>query len=158
MTNHRLLPLLLALSTAPLAAQGEAPLRVSHVPAVVKYGKWVLIGAAVGFGLKAEDAHRDADRAFNRLERYCLQDEARCDQSPDGRYLDSHSESLYQTSLRRDRQARGWLVGGEGALVGAVGLFIWELTRPKRPPENIPFHPEIQVTPGVSRLKLQVRF
>jgi len=153
--------LLVALATTPsgpLVGQQRDSLWTRSSPFLVKYGKWATLAAAVGMGLKAADAHRDADRAFDRLEDYCRADPARCNQTPDGSYADPTAESYYQTSLRHDRRARRWLVGGEVVLLGTAGLFVWELTRPKRLPENIPFEPEISVLPHQSRFGLRIGF
>lgn len=149
----------LLLVQAPLAAQQPADsLFVRHSPALVKYGKWVALAAAVGMGLKASAAHEDAQDAFDRLERYCNVDELRCTQRPNGSYFDPVSEGYFQTSLSRDRHARGWLLGGEAALVGAAGLFVWELTRPKNRPRNIPFEPTVQLIGARTRFGVSVAF
>jgi hypothetical protein len=92
------------------------------------------------------------------LESRCLQAPERCDLGPGGSYLDPEIEGLYQTSLRYDRTARGWLIGGETALAGAAALFVWELTRPKGRPENIPFEPEVKSLRGATGLGLRVPF
>lgn len=141
------LVLLLGLAAAPaLGAQAADSVFAARrgSPFVVKYGKWLSLAAAVGMGLKASSAHHDADRAYDRLELYCLADETRCDLGPNGRYLDPVTERYYQTATKADRRARGWLLGGEAALLGAAGMFVWELTRPKHRPENIPFEPELR--------------
>jgi hypothetical protein len=130
----------------------------SGSPALVKYGKWLTLAAAVGMGIKAADAHDNADRWFDRLERYCDIDRTRCDQTPNGTYIDPTAERYYQRSLHHDRVARRWLLGGEITLIGTAGLFVWELTRPKRLPENIPFEPEIRVLPHQTRFGLRVGF
>jgi hypothetical protein len=54
--------------------------------------------------------------------------------------------------------ARGWLIGGETALAGAAALFIWELTRPKGRPRNIPFEPEVRSMRGATGLGLRLAF
>lgn len=41
------------------------------------------------------------------------------------------AERYYQSSVQADREARSWLVGGELALVGTLGLFVWELSGPR---------------------------
>ncbi len=151
-----LLPLLVA---QPLAAQQPPDsLLVRGSPSLLKYGKWAVLASAVAMGIKAAAAHRDADRAWNRLEDYCSVVTSRCDQGPGGDYLDPVSEGYYQTSITRDRHARGWLVGGEAALLGAAGLFVWELSRPKVPPRNIPFEPTMEVERHATRLGIAVPF
>ena len=144
---------LLTLTPGPLAAQEASP-----SPPLVKWGKWALLGGSITMNLLAADAHDAANEAFALIEDRCAADETRCITSDDGSYLDSETESLYQQSLRYDRRARGWLVGGQGALVGAAALFIWEFTRPKSLPKNIPFEPEIEVGVRETRLGLRVGF
>jgi hypothetical protein len=134
----------------PAQAQGLSPL--------VKYGKWVLVAGSVGMNYLAIRAHNRAEDAFDALESRCLQSRDRCNLGPGGSYLDPEIEGLYQTSLRYDRTARGWLIGGEAALAGAAALFIWELTRPKGRPDNIPFEPEVQSLRGATGLGFRIGF
>jgi hypothetical protein len=142
---------------ASLAAQRSDSLLV-RTPVVVKYGKWVTLAGAVGMGILSAQAHNSADRAFDQLRRYCFVDTARCDQTGNGSYLDPVAEGYYQSSLRHDRHARRWLVGGEVTLMATAGLFVWELTRPKRPPRNIPFEPTLAVTPEQTLLGIRATF
>src|SRR6476659_6571293 len=113
-------------------AQAQGPL--------VKYGKWAVLAGSVAMNYLALRSHNRADDAFSALKSLCV-DRSRCDLGPDGSYLDPQSENLYQTALHYDRIARGWLLGGEAALAGSAALFVWELTRPKGRPGNIPFEP-----------------
>ena len=132
--------LTLMLLTSPAQAQGLKP--------VVKYGKWVLVAGAAAMNYLAIKAHNRAEDSFDELETLCFHSRQRCALGPDGSYLDPAAEDLYQSSLRYDRIARGWLIGGESALAGAAALFVWELTRPKGRPGNIPFEPEIRSIRG----------
>ncbi|MEO8139783.1 MAG: hypothetical protein ABI742_09060 [Gemmatimonadota bacterium] len=154
----RLSLLCLTLAATPLAAQQPDTSWKRQTPMVVKYGKWATLALAVGMGLKASAAHHDADRAFNLLSSYCLTDPTRCNQGPGGRYIDPVAEGYYQASVRSDRHARGWLLGGEGALLATAGLFVWELTRPKQPPKNIPFEPTVTVVGAVTQFGVRVAF
>ena len=140
----------LTLLAGPAQAQGLSPL--------VKYGKWALVAGSVGMNYLAHRAHNRAEDVFDALEVQCQLDRSRCTLGPDGSYLDPEIEGLYQQSLRQDRIARGWLIGGEAALAGAAVLFIWELTRPKGRPENIPFEPEVRSMRGGTGLGLRVKF
>jgi len=117
-------------------AQGLSP--------AVKYGKWALLAGAVGMNYLAVRAHDRADNVFDILEAQCAEQRERCALGPAGSYTDPGIEGLYQTTLQHDRRARWWLIGGETALVGSAALFIWELTRPKHRPDNIPFEPEVR--------------
>lgn len=128
--------LLLLLATGGAEAQGLSP--------AVKYGKWVLLAGSIGLNYLAVRAHNSADDAFDALEAQCTAVQERCAIGPSGTYSDPAIEDLYQTSLRYDRRARLWLIGGETALIGSAALFIWELARPKDRPGNIPFEPEVR--------------
>lgn len=146
------------IAVAPLPAQQIDSSLVRGTPTLVKYGKWATLAAAIGMGIRAADAHHDADRAFDRLSQYCVADQARCQQSASGSYLDPQAERYYQSSLGNDRTARRWLLGGEITLLGTAGLFVWELTRPKHPAHNIPFEPTIRVTPEHTSFGLRTAF
>ncbi len=150
---------LLATPVAPVAAQQrDSVWTTSGSPRLVKYGKWLTLAAAVGMGIKASSAHQDGDRSYRQLKAYCDIDRSRCDQTAAGGYIDRTAERYYQRSLHHDRVARRWLLGGEITLIGTAGLFVWELTRPKRLPDNIPFEPEFSVTPYDTRFGLRVGF
>ena len=132
-------------------AQGLSP--------AVKYGKWVMLAGSIGMNYLAVRAHDRAENSFNALESRCGEDQARCTLGPSGAYADPEIEGLFQTSLRYDRRARLWLIGGETALAGAAALFVWELTRPKRRPDNIPFEPEVRsLRAGGTGLGLRLAF
>jgi hypothetical protein len=140
----------LTLLAGPAQAQGLSPL--------VKYGKWVLVGGSAAMNYFAIRAHNRAEDAFDVLEAQCEGAHSRCNLGPDGSYLDPEIEDLYQQTLRHDRIARGWLIGGETALAGAAVLFVWELTRPKGRPDNIPFEPEVRSMRGGTGLGLRLAF
>ena len=138
------------LLSTPAQAQEPSPL--------VKYGKWVLVAGSAAMNYLALEAHNDAEDSFDELESRCFDDPSRCDLGPTGSYTDPEIEGFYQTSLHYDRVARGWLIGGQTALAGAAVLFIWELTLPKGPPENIPFEPEVRSLYRATGLGLRVQF
>ena len=110
----------------------------------VKYGKWVLLAGSLGMNYLAVRAHNRAEENFDVLESRCGVAQERCALGPGGTYADPEIEDLYQISLRYDRRARLWLIGGETALAGAAVLFVWELSRPRGRPDNIPFEPEVR--------------
>ena len=141
------LVLLLLCSAGAAAAQRS--------PAPVKYGKWAVLAGSIGLNILAADAHRDADRVFEEIEARCEADATLCGVA-DGAYADPVNEALYQETLRLDRRSRTFLVTGEAAFLGAAALFIWEFARPKAPPDNVPFEPEVSVRNGVTRLGLRV--
>lgn len=142
------------LSVGLLAGRAEA----QGLSPAVKYGKWILLAGSIGMNYLAFQAHDQADKAFDDLETRCLQTHARCAVGTEGAYTDPEIESLFQTSLRYDRRARRWLIGGETALAGAAALFVWELARPKRRPGNIPFEPEVRSLRQATGLGLRMAF
>ena len=146
-----LIVMVFLLVSSPAQAQGLSP--------VVKYGKWALLAGAIGMNYLAVRAHDRADNVFDVIEAECTSDQERCALGAGGVYADPALEGLYQTSLRYDRRARLWLIGGESALVGSAALFIWELARPKNRPDNILFEPELRMMPaGRTGLGLRMAF
>ena len=91
--------LVLVLLAGPAEAQGP----------VVKYGKWLLVAGSIGMNYFALRSHNRADDAFDALKDQCLPEHAKCALGSDGQYVNPAIEGLYQSSLRYDRQARGWL-------------------------------------------------
>lgn len=147
--------LALSAGAAPVRAQEASP---GSGP-LIKYGKWVLAAGALGMNYLAARAHDRADARFDALESRCAADRRLCDLDGAGHYTSSESERLFQESLGSDRQARGWLIGGETALLGAAAMFVYELTRHTSKPDNIPFEPEITTLPnGTTRLGVRVPF
>ena len=142
--------MLLLLFASPLAAQKVSPL--------VKYGKWGTLGVSLAFNALAFRTHDQAERAFHRLENYCNVDFARCQTGTTGAYTDPLSEQLFQQSLSYDRRTRLRLIAGETALLGSVAMFVWELSQPKGPPDNIPFRPEVSTRDGTTHLGLRFSF
>jgi hypothetical protein len=148
------LALALPLATAPAVAQGTS----SGRGPLVKYGKWVLAAGAVGMNYLAARAHDRADERFAALESRCFADHTQCDLNAGGHYASGESELLFQESLRYDRQARRWLLGGETALLGAAAMFVWELTRHTPKPDNIPFEPEVRSLRQATGVGLRLEF
>lgn len=145
----------LILLGSPLAAQQTAP---PGSPPLIKYGKWGLLAASVAMNLLAREAHQRADDDFAFVSDVCSVDRTRCTTLPDGAYADPELEQHYQSSLDYDKKARTWLIGGQTALVAAAVGFIWELTRPKGRPDNIPFEPEVSERNGATRVGFRVAF
>lgn len=129
-----------------LVPAGQVP--AQQAPWTVRYGKFVALALA-GFGAwHAQDHHEKADDAYDTLDERCRQDPAACVIGPGG-YEDPESERLYQTALREDDRARHWLIGAEVSLLGAVALFIYEITRPGGPErDDIPFEPLVNPAAG----------
>ena len=145
----------LTLVASPLSAQQAAP---PGSPALIKYGKWGLLAASVAMNLLAREAHQAADDDFAFVTDVCSADRTRCTTLPNGAYADPVLEQHYQSSLDNDKKARTWLVGGQTALVAAAVGFIWELTRPKGRPGNIPFEPEVGERDGATTVGFRVAF
>ena len=145
----------LSLLAASLPAQQSAP---RSSPPLIKFGKWGLLAASVAMNLLARDAHQRADEEFEFVTDACAVDRTRCTTLPDGSYADPVLEAHYQSSLDYDSKARTWLVGGQTALVAAAVGFIWELTRPKGRPDNVPFEPEVSERDGATRVGFRVSF
>ena len=151
MSRCAALVLALLVTVAPIArAQGTSPL--------IKYGKWVLAAGAVGMNYLADRAHDRADEQFDILRSRCFNDRHLCALDGSGRYADSGTEQLYQSSLRYDRHARRWLFAGETALVGAAALFVYELTRHDPKPDNIPFEPEVRSLRQATGVGIRIGF
>ena len=70
----------------------------------------------------------------------CRSTQDACALGPDGRYLRSDAELLYQRSRTFDRRANRWLLGAQASLLATTALFIIDL-HPGAGPENIPFAP-----------------
>jgi len=129
--------------------------------AVVHYGKWLPVAAAVALTAMGAHEHANSKREFDRLRAVCRANNTDCLIGPDGRYLNPATEQLYQTSVHFDRRARRRLLAGQGALIVAAGLFIADLRRHAGGPENKPLAPlEVSgdVVEGGARVGLRVSF
>ena len=158
MMRHSLALAAVLAAASPAAAQ-QPTRAATHVPAVVSYGKWLLLGGAIGFNLAALRQHRLADDSFSELAEICTAaDHARCDTGPDGSYLDPGAEAIYQRTLQADRRARVWLFAGETALLGSAAMFVWELSRPHGRDPDIPFTPRVGMSGGRTTLGLEIPF
>jgi hypothetical protein len=152
----RLVPLLL-LCLALLGGPARAQQLRAGSPALIKYGKWLTLAASATMNVLAEKAHNRADDAFDVINRTCFADKTRCTIFH-GHYTDPLMEHQYQLSVGYDRTARGWLVGGETLLAATAVAFIWELTRPKSRPGNIPFEPQVTERNGATVVGFQLHF
>jgi hypothetical protein len=152
----RLALFLLCLSLAGQSLQAQQPV-IPHSPPLIKYGKWATLAASVAMNLLAAQEHEKADEAFQVITLACVQT-TNCATLPDGSYADPVLERKFQESLDHDRSARRWLIGGETALVGTAVMFIWELTRSKTRPGNIPFEPQVGERNGRTELGLRLAF
>lgn len=127
-------------------AQAQMPVQSAQAPALVRYGKWAALGAAVASTALGIHSHNSANTAFNDLRDYCGATGS-CALGTDGRYADAGAEALYREVSRGDRRARTWLIAGQAALIGSVALFVIDLSGRGRP-GNEPFS-GLVVAPGV---------
>lgn len=112
--------------------------RASFQQALVHNGKWLTAAGVAAFSIVAATEHRLSRRDWNSLLTICRSASDACAVGPDGRYLRSDAETLYQRSRGYDRRANRWLVGAQVSLIATTALFIIDL-HPGQGPENIPF-------------------
>ena len=132
---HRLLALAVFVML-PAVAVAQTP-RQPGAWTPVRIAKWSLLGAAAGLAAYALEHSTAAERANDRLRSLCGAEPARC-QLERGIYTDPDAEALFQRVTREDHLARVGIVGGQVALLGSVGLFVYDL-RNGRGPGDIPY-------------------
>lgn len=127
---------LVALVAVPAVLPAQTP-RQPSAWTPVRVAKWSLLGAAAGLAAYALQHSTAAERANDRLRSLCTSEPERC-QLDGGTYTDPGAESLFQRVTREDHLARVGIVGGQIALLGSVGLFVYDL-RNGRGPRDIPY-------------------
>lgn len=142
MRSARAIALGLALATAqPVFAQGPIVETRSTVRksawTPVRLAKWALLGGAVGLGMYALHNSRIAEQSYDALRERCYTIEDACSVFV-GKYQSAESEALYQRAVAADRRAQFGIFGGQVAVLGSVGLFIYDL-RDDRTPTTIPY-------------------
>lgn len=125
------------LATTAASAQVPAPRAVRGGWSTVRLAKWVLLGAAVGFGGFALANSTRADDAYGELNALCHASPDRC-AIRDGGYTDAETERLYDDAVRGDRNAQIGIIAGQITLLGSASLFIYDL-RNGRGPSDIPY-------------------
>jgi len=125
--------------TASSCRRADVP-RASFQRAAVHHGKWLTAASVAALIFFAEREHNQSQRAWNSLLDVCRSAEDACAVGPDGRYLRSEAEQLYQRSRAFDRRANRWLLGAQASILATTALFIIDL-RPGAGPENIPLSP-----------------
>jgi hypothetical protein len=122
------------------AMRGQAAQRESFQRAVVHKGKWLTAVSVAALTIFAEREHSHSRREWNALLDICRSAQDACALGPDGRYLRSDAEQLYQRSRAYDRRANRWLLGAQASLLATTAFFIIDL-HPGQGPDNIPFAP-----------------
>jgi hypothetical protein len=132
-----------AAQTGPDANASRRELVSSWRRALPHYGKWVTALSAVAFTVFAQREHNQSQHVWNSLLDVCHSAQDACAIGPDGRYVQSDAEQLYQRSRAFDRRANRWLFGAQASLLVSASLFIIDL-HPGEGPGNIPY-PAVQV-------------
>jgi len=114
------------------------------------YGKWMTAAGVAALTIMGAAEHRQSKREWNQLLAICHSAQDACATGPDGRYLRSDAEQLYQLSRQYDRRANHWLLGAQASLLVTTALFIIDLH--PGGPGNIPFSPlKLGVEPSGGR-------
>lgn len=111
--------------------------------AVVHRGKWLTALTSGALFVFAAREHARSQRDWNALLDICRSAQDACALGPDGRYLRSDAEQLYQSSRGFDRSANRWLIGAQAGVLVTTALFLIDL-HPGEGPDNIPY-PPVQV-------------
>jgi hypothetical protein len=140
----------------PCAAQRLAPARQeSRVLApgafwrrdVPHYTKWLTAAGAAALTIMGAAQHQQSKREWDQLLAICRSASQACATGPDGRYIRSDAEQLYQLSRQYDRRANHLLLGAQATLLVTTALFIIDLH--PGGPGNIPF-PASQLQVGLA--------
>ncbi len=144
-----LLAAALPLGQSATAQQGDdAQTPRPWVISFAEWAKWGTLASAVGLTTVAIFRNGDANEVFRGLNRFCAAAPDACFLGEDGRYVDAGAETLYEETLRLDRQARLWTVAGQLALAASGVLFLIDLVTGDDGPRNIPFAPLEAFTTG----------
>jgi len=130
-------PSALCADSRRLTADGSAQ-RESFQRAVVHNGKWLTAASVAALIVFAQREHSQSRREWNALLDICRSAQDACALGPDGRYVRSDAEQLYQRSRAFDRRANRWLLGAQAGVLATTALFIIDL-HPGAGPDNIPF-------------------
>ena len=110
----------------------------------MKYGKWVLVAGSLGMNYLAVRAHNRAEDTDVLWNRGVAPTTSGVPSAPPAPMRILRSRASIRPRSGTTAGPGLWLIGGETALAGAAVLFVWELTRPKGRPDNIPFEPEVR--------------
>ena len=121
--------------------------RKSLLQPLVHYGKWLTAAMAIGATAMASNQHTLSRKEWDALLDVCRSAADACLTGPDGKYLRSDAEALYQRSRNYDVMANRWLMAAQLSLVTTTALFIIDL-HSGGGPENIPYPSEMKVGIG----------
>lgn len=130
--------------------------RTSILRTFVHYGKWLTAAAAIGATAMASNQHTLSRKDWDALLDICRSSADACLTGPDGAYLRSDAEALYQSSRNYDLQANRWLMAAQLSLVTTTALFIIDLN-PGEGPDNIPYPAQIRVGSAGSGAGVEMR-
>ena len=123
------------------------------------YGKWLGAALAATFIALGAHEHSSSDRAFTELLGMCRANNADCRRNPDGTYVNTTAEQLYQSSLTFDRRAQVRLIAAQASVLVTAALFLADHGRGGGVPENIPLHGlSVDVRGDGARVGFRVRF
>jgi hypothetical protein len=132
----------LALVDSAASAGSAAPLPLPKYGSWVGITKWVTLATAIGLGTAGVMLHKDANEMFLRLDVLCNANPETCrDRDSDGSYVDPLFEQMYESVLKKDRQARAAFIGSEITFFTSVLLFIVDFQK-RGGPGNVPYDPD----------------
>jgi hypothetical protein len=151
-------------ASLPTPGHGQTPAPNGGEPWIVTashWGKWPTLAGAGTFIALAVVRNNEAKDANSEFRQYCAEDISRCAlvPGPDGDpiYADPEAEQLFQVYTDLNRQARGFLAGGQVSLLVTGTMFLIDLVYQREGYDNIPYTPlELYSTP--SRLGVALRF
>ena len=162
----RLLAALVLCTALPAAAQQlPAPEQQRQPPpgrnffeGMVHYGKWLTGASVIVFTTMGAVEHETSQESYDQLLTICRADNSRCVTGPDGFYTDPTAERLYQQTLYYDQRARRRILLAQAAVVVTGALFLLDLGSGDSGPSDIPFDPQMALTPAGPEARLGLRF
>jgi hypothetical protein len=127
------------------SAAALAPSHDSFRASLVHYGKWLTAAGAVALTVFAAKENQQSQRQWNSLLAICRSAQDACLLRPDGTYIRSDAEALYQLSRAHASKANQWLFAAQATLFATTALFIIDLNPGGGGPDNIPYPSEMRV-------------
>ena len=144
LTAQRLAAPQFAAASTGASVRPMAPSHDTFRSTLVHYGKWLTAAGTVALTALAAQENQQSQRQWNALLTICRSSRDACLVGPNGKYVRSDAEALYQLSRQHDRKANEWLFAAQAALFTTTALFIIDL-HPGQGPDNIPYPSEIRV-------------